>query len=396
MNVEQKFKGGVKRRITNIPEELQIVILSHLPPKVLSRCQCVSKHWNTTLTIQAFMLRHSRSYDKHSKLAFMVYSTTKGYDTVLSFELSDNTTPNRKTMTVPKTTKMTVRNSRTTEIRLADVIIGHHERFTEALFRRHSVSNICNDLICRFDQFSTHVGLLNLKTQDFIHLPSVCTESAGNNRFWYALGFDPVSKVYKVLSIYGGSKVCRTKAALFTLGSNHWKPIEYKFLCSAVTVNWRYWRSNDSFCLDGVIYWVDDNEINGNLTVVGFDLYHEVFRDYKLDTISIKDDVETIKYYLTSLRGCPTLFIWRKESDEIQQFTLFNHKNPTVAWNKKSIIAHDFPKKFPYGCRRTCVAGGSILLDSVKPMKSYVNPEEQDNPLMSWYIWYDLENLAIE
>ncbi|XP_074270690.1 putative F-box protein At2g02030 [Silene latifolia] len=433
----------------DIPEEILIDILSRLPPESLSKCKSVSKHWNDTLIIQAFMLKHSRSYDKHSKLAFVAHRPFNEKTSVLSFDLSNRT------------------SSRTMEI------IGHRDRSTDTLFDNYicnDMSNICNELVCLFNQFSTRVGLLNIRTHEFIHLPAVTIQRLGPgilgpSIFLYALGYDPVSKVYKVLSIYGGRYVCRTKAAIFTLGSKHWKPVEYKFLncwrcnnklcldgviywvndnqidgakvvtvvafdlnrelfidyeldsipynkaialsaetrqlnyylsvsgeslgslrvnfcqfriisgllrsddfsvaiirVNFVTVNWRYWRSNDSFCLDGVIYWADDNEINGNLTVVGFDLYHEVFRDYKLDTISIKDDVDTIKYYLTSLKGNLTLFIWRKESDEIQRLTLFNHKNPTVAWNKKSIIAHDFPKKFPYGCRRTCVAGGSILL----------------------------------
>ncbi|XP_074270943.1 putative F-box protein At1g46840 [Silene latifolia] len=369
----------------DIPEELQINILSRLSPKPLSICKRVSKHWNTTLTVQAFMLKNCLSYDKHSKLAFVAHWTTKGYDSVLSFELS------------PKTTKVSVENSRTMEIRTAEVIIGHHVRFNEALIGKHNKSNICNHLICLFDQFSTRVGLLNLKTQDFINLPAVTTESAGCNRFWYALGFDPVSNVYKVLSIYGGSKVCRTKAAIFTLGSSHWKPIENKFLGSAVIMNWRYWRSNDSLCLDGVIYWVNEIEIHGGrvLTVIAFDLKSEVFTDYKLYTIPIKD-AETIKYYLTSLKGNPTLFIWQKFNDEIQQLTLFNHKNPKGAWYRKSFIAHDFPKEFPYGCRWTRVAGGSILLQHPEePIRSLLKPKEEDNPLLSRYIWYNLENFSI-
>ncbi|XP_074270695.1 putative F-box protein At1g53550 [Silene latifolia] len=228
-----------------------------------------------------------------------------------------------------------------------------------------------------------------------MELPAVTTKSACNIRFWYALGFDPVSKVYKVLSIYGGTIECCTKAAILTVGSKHWKPVEYEFLGSEVTMMPLYWRSHNRFCLDGVIYWVNDNEINDTrvLTVVAFDLNREVFTNYKLDTIHIK---ETIRYYLTSLKGNPTLFIWRKKSAEIQQLTLFNHKNPKVAWNRRSFTTHDFPKKYPYGNLWTCVAGGSILLHPVKPFKSSVETQGQDNSRFSCYKWYDLENFAIE
>ncbi|XP_074270619.1 F-box/kelch-repeat protein At3g04660-like [Silene latifolia] len=374
---------GIK--FEDLPEELQIYILSRLPPKSLSICKRVSEHWNT-LTIQVFLLRHSISYDKHSKLAFVKYSTTQGYESVISFELCDNTTTKRKTMTVPKTTKMRLENSGTIE----ELIKGHHQR----LFCRH-MSNICNDLVCLVGRFSPLVGLLNLRTHDFINLPAVPTQNLGRTRYWCALGFDPVNKVYKVLSIYGGGKVCsNSKAAIFTLGrSKHWKPVEFKFLRCAVTMKWDDWKNNNMFCLDGVIYWVNDYEIHGTrvLTVVAFDLNSEVFTEYKFDTIPIKDG-ETIRYYyLTSLKGHPSLFIWKKESDEIQQLTLFNHTYPKVTWYRRSFTANDFPKNFPYGRPGTFVAGGSILLQSVKPIESSVEPEEQ-----SWYKWSDLENFDID
>ncbi|XP_074270616.1 putative F-box protein At1g32420 [Silene latifolia] len=378
----------------DIPKELQIDILSWLPPKTLSIFNCVSKRWNTILTKHAFVLRHSRSYDKHSKLAFVTHKLIGGYDTVLSFELSDNKDPDRLNMTVPKTTKVIfTENNRTTEI-----IIGHHEGFTDTLWRKYNcnmMSNICNDLICLFTSFPKRVGLLSLRTREFITLPAVPTVgTAGRITLWYALGFDPVNKVYKVLSIYGGSEECCTKAMILTIGSKHWKPVEYKYLHFEVSMNSRYWRNHNRFCLDGVIYWVNDNKIDDTsvLTVVAFDLNRELFTDYTLDTIPIKD-VETVRYYLTSLKGRPTVFIWKEESDMIQQLTLFDHKNPKAAWNRSSFIARDFPKQFPYGSSCTCVAGDSILL---KPLKSYVNAEEQLDLSMSWYIWYDLENFAVE
>ncbi|XP_074270691.1 putative F-box protein At2g02030 [Silene latifolia] len=380
-------------KFEDLLEDLQIYILARLPRKLLSRCKCVSKHWNTTLTIQAFMFRHSRSYGKPSKLAFVThYSETKGSVSVLSFELCDKyTTPNRKTLTVPKTTKI----ERDTE----EIIIGQYKRFSEALFRRHAKSNICNDLICLFGYSSPNVGLLNLRTQDFIYIPPLTRQRVGSIRVWYALGFDPVNMVYKILSIYGGTKLCPTTAAIFKIGSKHWKPVEYKFLRCAATRNWDYWKRNNSFCLDGVIYWVNDNEtLGGNvLTVVAFDLNHEVFTDYKLDTIPIKD-VKKIRYYLTSLKGCPTLFVWKEESDEIQQLTLFNHKNPKATWNRRNFTSDDFPRNFPYGGANwwNFVGGGSILLQPVKPIKNSVKSREHDKSLLSWHRWYDLENFAIE
>ncbi|XP_074270684.1 putative F-box protein At3g52320 [Silene latifolia] len=227
----------------DIPEEILIDILSRLPPESLSKCKSVSKHWNDTLIIQAFMLKHSRSYDKHSKLAFVAHRPFNEKTFVLSFDLSNRT------------------SSRTMEI------IGRRDRFTDTLFDNYicnDMSNICNELVCLYKQFSTRVGLLNIRTHEFIHLPAVTIQRLGPgilgpNIFLYALGYDPVSKVYKVLSIYGG-------------------------------------RCNNKICLDGVIYWVNDNQIDGAkvVTVVAFDLNRELFIDYELVSIPFN------KHYLHS------------------------------------------------------------------------------------------------
>ncbi|XP_074270668.1 F-box protein DOR-like [Silene latifolia] len=372
----------------DFPEKIQIDILSRLPSKSLSRCKCVSKHWNDTLTIQAFLLKHSSSYDKHSKLAFVALAlennTVLRWNKIISFDLTYNSFigGGRETST-------------------EEVIIGYQEYFSHRLMTDHYYynSNICNDLICLFNNSSRSVVLLNVRTQDYIRLPAMTMDEYADPlmRFWYALGFDPVNKVFKVLSINDRSKGCGTKAAILTLGTKNWKPIEYECLPCSVTEDSIYWSSNNSFCLDGVIYWVNETKIDQNaimLTVVAFDLNHETFRDYEL----FGEDGGTFKYYLTSLKGCPTLFVWKEEGDEIQQFTLFNNKNPNVAWNWRSFIAHGFPKNLNYGSRWNCVAGGSILLRQVRSnevsLRDFVNVPKD----VSWspYKWYDLEKFALE
>ncbi|XP_074270613.1 putative F-box protein At1g32420 [Silene latifolia] len=374
MNVEQKIEGRVKRRNCNasnasnadVPEEIQIEILSRLPPKSLSRCKCVSKHWNDTLTIQAFWLRYSRSYDKHPKLAFVLHSSVWGKESVISFELNDDNTPKAETT--------------------SSLIRGKDEYFTDfiPLSNYFYMSNICNDLICLFIPSSTCVGLLNIKTRDFIRLPAITIKPV-NQLFWYALGFDPVQQVFKVLNISykSGNKECSTattKAAILTVGSKYWNSIDYESLPSSVP-GW----STNSLCLDGVIYYVHQNTIDNVtvITVVAFDLNREAFRD----NLFVKTPTRHIpsKYYLTSLKECPTLFIWKMRS-EVEQWTLFNHKNPNAAWKRRN-FTHNFPMMVPYDGRNIPVAGGSTLLHHRKSIDSEC----------SWYsLLYDLENFAIE
>ncbi|XP_074270679.1 putative F-box protein At1g46984 [Silene latifolia] len=374
MNVERKVKGRVKRRMcdtrtasnANITEEIQIDILSRLPPKSLSRFKCVSRHWNDTLTIQAFLLKHSRSYNKHPKLAFVEHSTCWSKGSVISYELNDDNSP--------KTTTPRIR--------------GHDVYFTN-FFMSNSFykSNICNDLICLFHPFSTCVGLLNIKTRDFIRLPAITIKSGDRFRFGYALGFDPVQKVFKVLcSIYRSTnKGYTTKAAILTVGSKYWNPIDLKSLPSSETKKSALRSITDSLCLNGVIYWVHQNTTScfGNfivLTVVAFDLNSEAFRDNELVTTPIKSQRQ---YYLTSLKECPTLFIWNNmqfdETDEVEQWTLFNHKNTNAVWKKKNFTNN-------FSIEVATIAGGSTLLQYSK----WINSE------YSWYLLYDLEKFAIE
>ncbi|XP_074270659.1 putative F-box protein At3g52320 [Silene latifolia] len=390
MNVEREVKGRVKRQKCNtrntsnadIPEEIQIDILSRLPPKSLSRCKCVSKHWKDTLTIQVFLLKHSRSYDKHPKLAFVEHSTCWRKDSVISYELNDDNTP--------KITITSVAKKKTTTSRVR----GHDVYYTEFLMGNSFYkSNICNDLICLFDPFSTCVGLLNLKTRDFIRLPAITTAITTKPvdlfRFWYALGFDPVHKVFKILcSIYqSGSKECTTKAAILTVGSKYWNPVDLKSLPSSLIENSPLRSISNSVCLNGVIYWVHCQNTNGNsivLTVGAFDLNREAFRDNELVTTPINHR----RYYLTFLKERPTLLIWKMQydaTDGVEQWTLFNHKNPNASW-KKRIFTKKILIVVPYGAQGATIAGGSTLLQYSK----WINSD------YSWYLLYDLEKFAIE
>ncbi|XP_074270645.1 putative F-box protein At3g52320 [Silene latifolia] len=389
MNVEQKIEGEVKRRNCNksdasnadIPEEIQIEILSRLPPKSFSRFKCVSKHWNDTLTMQAFLLKHSRSYDEHSKLAFVARFDSWRKGSLISFEQSDD---NVNTPEKPKTT--------------ASLVKGKDVYFSDLPIIYIYMSNICNDLTCLFHPYSTCPGLLNIKTHDFIRLPAIPIKPMDpislpaipikpmdSLKIWYALGFDPVHKVFKVLSIIYDSRECTTtKAAILTVGSKYWNLIDYKCLPMWITTN--------SICLDGVIYWVHKNKIdNGRvvLTVGSFDLNREAFRDNELVTTTLRREWE-FKYYLTCLKECPTLFIWKRVNDYahkevvVEQWTLFNHKNPNASWKRRIFTTSDFPIIFPYCSDGINVAGGSTLLEYSKMINSEY----------SWYLSYDLENFA--
>ncbi|XP_074270653.1 putative F-box protein At1g46984 [Silene latifolia] len=377
MNVEQKIKGNVRRRNCNtsdasfvdIPEEIQIDILSRLTPKSLLRCRFVSKHWNDTLTIKTFLLKHSRSSDKHSKLGFVAPLNSWRKGSVISFDLNDDNTP--------KTTEF--------RIRANDVY------FTDDFpMNNYYMSNICNDLICLFNPYSMRSGLINLKTRDFTHLPTITMKSEELFKSWYVLGFDPVHKVFKVLSIIYGST---TKAAILTVGSKYWNPIDYKYLPSSlIKKSPPLWITINSICLDGVIYWVPNYAIDNLivLTVVAFDLNREVFKEYEHVTTPMSDKL--FRFYLTSLKERPTLFIWKIKSDdtqEVEQWTLFNHKNPNAAWKMRNITSHNFPIMVPQSLdeiSQKAVAGGSTLLQ----FSIWINSE------CSWYLWYDLEKFALE
>ncbi|XP_074270631.1 putative F-box protein At1g60370 [Silene latifolia] len=337
VNLEQKPKGGDKRRkgntgdasIEDIPDEIKIEILSRLPSTSLSRYKCVSRHWNNTLTIQAFLLKHSRSYGKHPKLGFVKRSARWGKTAVISFELnSDNT---------PKTMIPIVTNPKRSDYG----IIGQDVYFAYNFLMNNyfHMSNICNDLICLFNLSSTCVGLLNLKTGDFIHLPPITMKSVKHCILRYALGFDPVRKVFKVLcSIYPNTGI---DVVILTVGSKYWKPIDSKSLPRSLINKNSPWRSIlNSLCLNGVIYWVHQHIVNPVVivpTVVAFDLNREALIDNELVAIRLG----TYRpYYLTCLKERPTLLIWKTESDEteevVEQWTLFNQKTPNATWKMRN------------------------------------------------------------
>ncbi|XP_074270677.1 putative F-box protein At1g60370 [Silene latifolia] len=355
----------------DIPEEIQIDILSRLPPESLSRFKRVSKHWYTTLTIQAFLIRHSLSYDKHPKLGFALRSRFCRKKSIISFELNDDNTP--------KTTGSLVRVK---DVYFIDFLINYYS----------FMSNICNDLIClvRNRPFSSSFSLLNIKTREFTQLPAITNKSMLISRT--ALGFDPVHKVFKVLCVIHkreNEDYAISMVAVLTVGSKYWNPIEYQSLPSSLTNN-IFWFWKESVCVNGVIYWVLKTTIdNFNvLTVIAFDLSREAFRDIELVTRHARGTIS--RYYLTSLKECPTLLIWKinkdDETEEVEQWTLFDHKNPNVAWKRRNFTDHNFPITVCYGSYDIPAAGSSTLLQYSASIDSKC----------SYYLSYDLENFAIE
>ncbi|XP_074270636.1 putative F-box protein At1g47730 [Silene latifolia] len=395
-NIEQKVKGRVIKRNcatsnasnADIPEDIQIEILSRLSFKSLSRGKCVSKHWNDTLTIQAFLLKHSRSYDKHSKLAFVVKSSVWGKRSIISFELNDDNTPKTETVTVakPKTTAPLIKGQDVyfTDLPKCDLVnrdFGYSESFY--------MSNICNGLICLFRPYSTFVSLLNIKTRDFIQLPPIIItmKSMSVFRCSYALGFDPVQQVFKVLNISYGRRSNDTsiiKAAILTVGSKYWNPVDNENLSSSVTENLPEWTATNSLCLDGVIYLLRKKLFSN--VIVAFDFNREAFRDYELVMTPITQSTLGRRYYLTCLKQCPTLFIWNAQSDltdDVVQWTLFNHKNPNATWKRRNFTNNYSTDNAHFAT----IAGGSTLLR----FWELINNSEY-----SWYFFYDLEKFAIE
>ncbi|XP_074270629.1 putative F-box protein At1g47730 [Silene latifolia] len=396
MNIKQKVKGRVIRRNcatsnaskADIPEDIQVEILSRLSFKSLSRGKCVSKHWNDTLTIQAFLLKHSRSYDKHPKLAFVVKSSIWRKRSIISFELNDDNTPKTETVTVakPKTTAPLIRGQDVyfTDLPKSDLVdrdFGYSDSFY--------MSNICNGLICLFRPYSTFLGLLNIKTPDFIQVPPIIItmKSMSVFRCSYALGFDPVQQVFKVLNISYGRRsdectTTTTKAAILTVGSKYWNLIDNESLPSSVTDNSSSWTTTNSLCLDGVIYLLRKKLFSN--VIVAFDFNSKAFRDYELVMTPITHETFS-QSYLTCLKQCPTLFIWNMQSDrteDVEQWTLFNHKNPNATWKRRN-----FTNKFSIYCTHVAtIAGGSTLLQFSELIDSEY----------SLYYFYDLEKFAIE
>ncbi|KAL0731153.1 hypothetical protein Bca4012_027247 [Brassica carinata] len=225
-----------------LPIDLIIEILSRLPAKSIAKCGCVSKSW-------AYVLR--REYFTE---LFITRSRARPQLLLYCREISE-----LFLFSIP-------------QVQNQDVVSANY--LTRFPFERSSkIIGSVRGLFClthlrKF--YKTAPVMCNPSTGQSLPLPNVKTKTVLVNSF---LGFDPIGKQFKLLSMTGD---CDSSEAyqVLTLGARKlaWRKIK----CSIIS---HAYLQIDGICLNGVIYYV--TVVNGPprvFSILCFDVRSEKFK----------------------------------------------------------------------------------------------------------------------
>ena len=228
-----------------IPTDLIIEVLLRLPPKSIPKCRCESKLWDSILRRAYFtelFITRSRARPQ------LLLSCVENEELFL--------------FSIPQ------------EVQNQDVVTAnYHTRFPCG--RSSKIIGPVRGLVCL-----THLRkykktapvICNPSTGQSLPLPNVKTRSTLVNTF---LGFDPVGKQFKILSMTTRDYINCEEHQVLTLGTEKkmsWRKIE----CS---ISHYFRHINHGICINGVVYYVAGlNEPPMANGIVCFDVRSEKFK----------------------------------------------------------------------------------------------------------------------
>ncbi|CAI9098962.1 OLC1v1035701C1 [Oldenlandia corymbosa var. corymbosa] len=241
-----------------LPEEIYREILKWLPVKSLMRFQCISATWNSIIKDPTF----AKSYNGGSR-GLLIHD-----DQAFQSENSFRTNFYFSTLVGPTSQ------------------FSHYLSLSHEENKEWRATNVVDGLVCLYHR--NHSWLYNIATRENLKLPDLDHRMKGS----YHFGFDPASKLFKLLCIRPVSlNQAPWKCKILTIGvDSSWRDIRTSL--SGIT------RGRGSWCSDGVIYWwnrfdwpvISHRHCTG---AVAFDLVQEKFR-----FISLMKEDPSQTYYL--------------------------------------------------------------------------------------------------
>lgn len=232
---------------TKISPDLIFDIFSRLPVKSLVRFRCLDKLCSTFIADQSFAAAHQPHPRPKPGLLISCPTQLQSAQTFFSADLNGG--PATHCLTLPPR------------------------------YSRYTTQSI-NGIVCM--DFGLCATICNPSTKQAITLPLVCSKTATAASSTYfcvnSLGFDPVSKHYKVLNSWRNYQTNKTEYRVFTLGTQSWRLLHD---------GPPYYPQRESICLNGFIYfrsWVNLASMEGRkiAAMVAFDVQNETFRVIKI------------------------------------------------------------------------------------------------------------------
>ncbi|KAM7276026.1 hypothetical protein ACFE04_017892 [Oxalis oulophora] len=343
----KRSKSICQRRANTqiLPYRQWLDMLSHLPAKSLVRFSCVSKAWNILIGDSNFVELHRQLSLWRPAGTGLIVIFKHAFSKLLIIRTEYNGTPMKQSITS-----------------------NMHDRF----------SQVVNGLVCLLSE--NLVSLCNIFTHEYLHiLPSklnlVNHDSSSVIRS-YLFGFDPATRVYKILNI---NEIKNTDGftsyqfEIFSLGvDKSWRkihPPKYDFSS-------HFFTHDNYLYVNGTFYWIQHKEnINRRFTEF-FNLSDEKF--YRIGFPMIEGPCNLI-----DIHGRLAIAMWpEKQIDNSFVIKLWMlHKSNK--WDVEYIVIRGlqgFSHPYPIG---SLLTGDILIMDNKFTLESNL-------------VFYDLKNRTIK
>ncbi|KAH0693810.1 F-box only protein 8-like [Solanum tuberosum] len=243
----------------HLPEDLLVDVLLRLPVESLLRFKCVCKHWYALITSPSFIEMHFHHKHNHARLLICNLTISDKSKSIafslLPAKIVQGVSPEQK-------------------------IVHQLQRVTDFMSIAGPVDGLfLVEKAAFFDEDDARLALWNPATREFWPLPPVSFEPQPfkdhDNQF--ALGFDPLTRDYKVLCIrtfwddwgLGVSPNCIV--SVYSLRNNSWRNLRPDFpdCCNLH-------ESIGATHLNGVYYWLS-GRLDNIFRICSFDMGSEQF-----------------------------------------------------------------------------------------------------------------------
>ncbi|CAK7326475.1 unnamed protein product [Dovyalis caffra] len=318
-----------------IPGDIWFDVLARLPAKSLMRFKCVCKLWGSFIKDPFFIQLHrSHSKSRHGNTVISYTDLCSSTQYFYFANTEGNPDPCKGTLSMPE---------------------------------YRCISEIVNGLICLIGPHN--VSICNLSTHEIMTLPDAIPERENFSRECHAcflFGSDSLAQIFKVLRVRTvvtrnryGYKSSRKTCDIFRLGvtssRTSWKRIKahpHRFPSRMRPASGEYRLHADSVCANGVIYWLQHANWQGQFDIGAFDVSEEKF----LSAIPVPEDGPSSHdvEYLLQIGGNLALVNQqpRSQSRSKIEMWLLEGYGQNKLWTKKEILLqqnHLWSRMLPIG-----------------------------------------------
>ncbi|CAI9100453.1 OLC1v1037563C1 [Oldenlandia corymbosa var. corymbosa] len=311
------------------PDELMLEILTRLPGKQLGKCKCVCKSWQSLIGGPVFM-----DIYRNRQRRLILYSALRPRESLYSRLSCFSSTLGRL--------------KESTE---------EFSCLSELQIKPFYCTQAVNGLMCIIEN-DCRISVYNICTGQLMSVPEP-NDCGSDTRSTFHFGYDPVSKVYKLIRLMCSGNSRLTQVEVINLrpsnSSATWRKLDND---ACDLSDFRYLVSQFLFTDDGFLWF-----LSGLDSLFSFDLNKEKFKRIKLPE-GIRDETQT--FNLIQSMGRPAMWVLPKaaKSSCFILFVLENYEGDM--WNKYCV---QFPEELGGFHNFTIDMGnlptGEILLTNV-------------------------------